>query len=164
MRTLLLTLLLLLLPQGGLQPVSIPISNPGKLGYGQSVTQDLGVSPEQLQAIPTHLHYYYEGVYVLSFSVKDALGDYPGYYTAEIDFGSQELCEMSGWGKVLPAQVTLVCPASNYIAFARTLPGGGPPQGTSDLTVTWTVNDGSTDGGWPIVFDNVSLTYTPEVP
>ena len=180
-------LALLSLPtQTGVQPIVVPIQNPlfeqgtsgwqfgpssgvmqsggmpvGYAGYGGSFSQTLGVTPQTIQAPSPGWTYATEGVYVLKFSVANFYANYPGYYTAEIDFGTQELCETSGWGTIYFNQVTLTCPGSNYIVFAKALPEGGPVQGSSDLVIHFTVNTGAGNGGWPVLFKNVSLTFTP---
>lgn len=167
-----LVLLLLALPQTGIQPVPIPISpsswhfTDGRImpngdileGNGGSFSQDLGISPKTIQAPSPGWQYGTEGTYILTFDVVDYFPNYPGYYTAEIDFGTQELCEASGWGKMRTAHVTLVCPASNYIVLDKSLPLGGPVQGTQNLVLHFTVN------GWQMFFSNINLTFTPEAP
>ena len=130
-------------------------------GYGGTFSQDLGISPRTVQKPSPGWPYGTEGVYVLTFSVANYFPSYPGYYSAEIDFGTQELCEASGWGTYHFSQVTLTCPCSNYIVLAKALPGGGPVQGSNDLVIHFTVNDGSANGGWPVLFEDVSLTFTP---
>lgn len=130
-------------------------------GYGGGFSQVLTTSPLQLQQIPNRPGYFNDGVYVLKFSVANWYPSYPGYFTVQIDFGLQELCESSGWGTKSFTQVTVVCPGSSYIVADKSLPGGGKVQGASDFVLHVTVNDGSADGGWPLLFDNFSLTFTP---
>lgn len=129
-------------------------------GYGGTFSQTLTVSPAKLQEY--YPGYFNEGVYVLKFSVANWFPAYPGYYTAEIDFGTQELCEASGWGTRTFTEVVLTCPAAGYIVADKSLPGGGPVQGAKDFVIHFAVNDGSPNGGWPVLFDNISLTYTSE--
>lgn len=149
-----------LLAQGNGQTVNIPIPNqpPFTLGYGATLAQTLSVSPSQLQPAPDGS---YDGVYQFKFSVKNYFPSYPGYYTAEIDFGTQELCEASGWGTYGFTEVMITCPGSAFIVVDKSLPGGGPVQGRDNFVIHFTVNDGSLNGGWPLVFKNVSLMFTP---
>lgn len=124
-------------------------------GNGGAFSQNLGVSPLAVQKPSPGWQYVTEGVYTLNFSVTNYFPNYPGYYTAEIYFGTQELCETSGWGALRSNRVTLTCPSSGYIVIAKSLPNGGPVQGSSDLVVKFSVK------GWIMLFDDVSLTFTP---
>lgn len=144
------------------QSIPVPIQNQFALGYGQTFSQVLSLSPVQVQKPSPGWNYGTEGIYTLTFSVSNYFPNYPGYYTAEIDFGTQELCEASGWGTSHWNQVSITCPSSNYLILAKSLPGGGPAQGRDNLVLHFTVNDGSFNGGWPLLFDNVSLTFTAE--
>lgn len=154
-------LFLSILLQAAPQSISISINSPGELQTGQTKSQDLGITPEQLQAIPGYPSYYYEGAYTLTFSAKNALVNYPSYYDVKLSFGSQELCEWSGVGTIQWQQITISCPISNYIVIDKALPSTGPVQGKSNLVVTWT---GGEDGWpyWPILIDKASLTFTPQ--
>lgn len=135
--------------------VNIPIQQPSDTnGYGSTVSQDLGISPASVQALPQP-GYYTDGVYVLKFSVQNQDGAYPGYYTAGLFFGTQELCEASGWAMREVQEITVVGPSPTHIIVDNSEPGGGPAQGRSNLIVTWSVDV------WPIFFRNVSLTFTP---
>jgi len=122
-------------------------------GYGSKFSQTLSTTPSQLQEYRPG--YASDGVYTLKFSVANYFPTYPGYYEAKVSFGTQELCETSGWGARTFTQVTLVCPASAYIVIDKSLPGGGLVQGKSNLAVTFTAP------GWTLLFDNVSLSFTP---
>lgn len=125
-------------------------------GYGSVFSQDLGVSPATIQAWPGKPSYHKEGIYVLKFSVANYFPSYPGYYEAKISFGTQELCETTGWGTRNFTQVTLVCPSPGYLIVDKALPGGGPVQGQQNLAITFSAQ------GWTVLFDDVSLTFTPE--
>lgn len=161
MKLLLATFLLFIFAQGG-QPISVPIQHHQfELGYAATFAQTLPVSPRTVQSPSPGWQYGTEGVYTLTFSVANYFPNYPGYYTAEIGFGSQELCEASGWGTSHPSQVIVTCPSSNYLVIDKALPGGGAVQGNEPLVLHFTVNDGSPNGGWPVLFDDVSLTFTP---
>lgn len=162
---------------GGQQAVVVPIKNPSfeqgtsgwqfgpssgvtqskaYAGYGGSFSQNLGISPQAVQKPSPGWQYVTEGVYTLNFSVANYFPNYPGYYTAEIYFGTQELCETSGWGASHFSQVTLTCPSSGYIVIAKSLPSGGPVQGANDLVVKFSVS------GWTVLFDKVSLEFIPQ--
>lgn len=174
MRKLFFLSLLACLSLGAQQPptVSIPVSTNWHFGpssgitssglyagYGGSFSQTLGVSPKTVQAPSPGWNYVTEGTYTLKFSATNYFVSYPGYYTAEIDFGTQELCETSGWGMHYSAQVTLSCPSSGYLVIAKALPLGGPVQGQQPLVIKFHVD------GWTVVFpdpEKISLTFTPE--
>lgn len=123
-------------------------------GYGSSFSQTLSTTPAQLQEYK--LGYTIEGTYILKLSVVNYFPSYPGYYTAEVSFGTQELCETSGWGTKSFTEVTLVCPGPGYLIVDKALPLGGPVQGQQPLVIKFSVN------GWTELFDNVSLSFTPE--
>jgi hypothetical protein len=161
------------------QPTIIPIGSNWQFGPGSGTTQsggvsvlyagsqtatldgtfsqDLGISPRTVQAPSPGWQYGTEGTFVLTFTTMNYFPSYPGKYNAEITFGTQSLCENYGWGTSHWSRVMLVCPSSNYMVFGKSLPGGGPPQGANNLVLHFTVN------GWPVIFDNVSLTFT-EIP
>lgn len=168
--------------QAGGQPVPIPIQNPsfeqgttgwhfgpssgviqsgGKLvadaGYGGSFSQVLTTTPANLQEYKPG--YAFDGVYVLTFSVANYFPQYPGYYTANVSYGTQELCEASGWGMAESTQITLICPSPNYLVRYRQLGGvasSGPPQGQQPLVIKFHVD------GWTLLFDKVSLEFMPQ--
>lgn len=138
-------------------------------GYGSSFSRDLGISPAQIQTLPVG-GCCTKGIYQMNFSVVNGEPGYPGYYTAEVYFGTQELCEASGWGMGAFLwngaygsfyRNSFTCHSPAYLIWAKSLPGGGTAQGQSNLFVKFTVNDGSFNGGWPLVFKDVSLTFTP---
>ena len=142
-------------PNDGLLPVSIPIPS-FAIGYGQTFSQDLGVSPFSLQQQPNHLGYVNDGVYQLRFAIVGESAAYPGYYDVEVSFGTQILCEVYGWTTRKWTEVTATCPSPGYIIVDQALPSGGPVQGSKNLVFTSTVP------GWGASFKNVSLTFTPE--
>lgn len=152
-------LLSLLLQDGTIQPVNVPVKTTSfDIGYGTVHSEDLGISPKTIQAPSPGWQYGTEGTYTLAFDVVNYFPGYPGYYTAEIDFGTQELCEASGWGMSRMSHITIVCPGSNYIVLAKALPLGGPVQGAQNLVLHFTVP------GWQLLFSNVNLTFQPEAP
>jgi hypothetical protein len=124
---------------------------------GSSFFQTLSTSPAKVQAVQGPGAR--DGIYTLKFSVANYFNAYPGYFTAEIDFGTQELCETSGWGKSTFTQITLTCPGPTYIVLYKALyPNGSSSpasQGTSNFIVKFSA------AGWILMFDNVSLTFTP---
>lgn len=131
-------------------------------GTGGSFSQDLGVNPATVQKPSAGWPYVTEGTYELKFSVANYFPNYPGYYEAKISFGTQELCETTGWGTRNFTEVTLICPSSGYLILDKSLPAGGLVQSQNNLVITFTVNDGSVNGGWPILFKGpISLTFTP---
>lgn len=160
--------------QAGGQPVSIPIENPsfesyagwkfesgGRIengvalaGYGSSFSQTLSTTPSALQEYRPG--YTIDGFYVLKFSVANYFPSYPGYYAAKVSFGTQELCETSGWGTRASTQITLVCPSPGYLIVDKALPAGGPVQGQQNLAISFSAP------GWTVLFDNVSMTWTPQ--
>jgi hypothetical protein len=143
-------------PSSGLTAAGIPYA-----GYRGSFSQDLGISPREVQKPSPGWQYGTEGTYTLTFSEQNYLPSYPGRYDVEISFGTQQLCGTYGWGTSKANKVTLSCPSSNYMVFGKSLPGGEPEQGSNNLFLTFTVDDGSANGGWPVTFDKFSLTFTP---
>lgn len=136
---------------------NIPIKTTSfTLGYGQTHSEDLGISPAKLQADPNHSGYIIEGIYQLNFTVQNILPSYPGYFEAEIDFGTQELGSGDGWGTRASAQISMLWPGPGYIIIDKELPSGGVVQGANNLILHFTVP------GWQLKFDNVSLTFTPQ--
>ena len=124
--------------------------------YGGTLSQTLSVTPAGMQEYaPGYTH---EGVYVLTFWVANYFPTYPGYFTAKVSFGAQELCETSGWGTQIFNQVTAICPSPGYIIVDKSLDedgNSGPVQGHNNFVITFK------SGGWPVLFDDVSLTFTP---
>jgi hypothetical protein len=125
-------------------------------GNGGTFSQDLGISPSMVQKPSPGWQYVTEGTYVLKFSVANYFPSYPGYYAAKVSFGTQELCETSGWGTQAFTQITLVCPAPGYLVIDQALPDGGPVQGFSNLAITFSAPY------WTVLFDKVSLEFTPD--
>lgn len=137
-------------------------------GYGSSFSVDLGITPVQVQKLPDGT--YAKGIYTLSFLTVNGEPGYPGYFRWEIDFGTQELCDSGGWGMgaflwngVYGSfyRESFTCHSPAYIVADQALPGGGLVQGNKNLILTVTVNDGSFNGGWPLVFKDAMLSFTP---
>lgn len=124
-------------------------------GYGSTFSQTLSTNPLVVQQPSPGWQYVTEGTYQLEFAVANYFPSYPGYYTAEIDFGGQELCEASGWGTHKFVQVHLTCPGPGYLVIDKALPMGGPVQGAKPFVIKFTVS------GWTLLFDQVALTFTP---
>jgi hypothetical protein len=150
---------LTLLLQGGGNPINIPVKNTAfMLGYGQTLSEDLGVSPAHFQEYQPG--YTIAGIYTLTVSVANHFYSYPGYLAYKVTFGSQELCDGSVWAEGVLTQVTLICPSPGYLIVDRSLYDNGtigPVQGKSNLVITWSA--GQT---WPVLGRDVSLTFTPQ--
>lgn len=137
------------------QLMNIPIKTTAfELGYGQTHSEDLGISPAQIQEFKPG--YVNEGFYQLNFEVQNILPSYPGYFEVEIDFGTQELGSADGWGVKAATQCAFTWPSPGYIVVDKELPNGGPVQGAQNLVLKFTVP------GWQLQFNNVSLTFTPQ--
>jgi len=128
-------------------------------GYGSVFSQDLGVTPADLQFKP--LDHPVDGVYVLEFTIQNLSGSYPGYYDMEVSFGSQELCSIDGWGLQTAQKITVTClgpggfNAQSVIFTPQSLTTGGPSQFNDDFMLT-------VKGlGWGLQFSNISFTFTP---
>lgn len=160
-----------LLLQSGGNPVNIPVSTsawqfgPGSrydganiiIGSGSKFSQVLTMSPADLQEYKPG--YTITGYYTLTFTAANKFPSYPGYYTVEIDYGTQELCEGSWWGNNIFTAIPLVCTSPGYLIVDKSLPSSGPPQGQQKFAISFT---SSAQAGWPILFENnVSLTFTP---
>ncbi len=115
-------------------------------GYGGSFSQDTGVKASSVQAGPV------DGIYTLKFFVANYFAVYPGYYEADISIGTQELCSTDGWATQYFTEVTLVCPAPRYIVFNNEFGFNS----SANLVISF-----SAATGWPLLFDDVSLTFTP---
>lgn len=140
--------------QAGLQAVPIPVpTNSFALGYGQNLTQDLGVTPAYIQRPSPGWAVVTEGVYVLTFYVTNQLPSYPGYYDVRINFGTQELCHAEAWALKYSTKVIAVCPSPGYIVVDKSLPDGGPVQSGNNLVLSATVP------AWQLQFSNVSLEF-----
>lgn len=155
--------------QGGGQPISIPISPtawkvanavaPGNACCGGKFYQTLTTSPASLQEYRPG--YTITGLYTLTFSVVNGFPSYPGYWIADIHYGTQELCDPPGWGTDNPTMITAICPSPGYLIVDHALNEDGTlqgaPQGQKPFTISFTVN------GWPVLIpvDKISLTFTP---
>lgn len=126
-------------------------------GYGGTFTQDTHYKASDLQRLPNGE--YGNGLYVMTFSAKNYLFSYPGYYEAKLSLGDHELCKAEGWGIGPWAKATLVCPTSNYLVEY------GWPVGqftTADLNAHILIS--FSGNGWPLLFQgkSISLTFMPE--
>lgn len=156
MKTLITLLLFVLFGQTGSQPVNIPVPNTQfTIGYGAGVTETLTVTPQQLQSTPGNIGYSKDGGYTLTLDIQNHFPAYPGDFDAEIDFGTQKLCEQYGWGLDTVSQITITCLSPRYIVGDQALPGGGPVQGAQPLVLHFTTV------GWLLRYNNIKLTFTP---
>lgn len=149
------SLLFSMLAQAGGQPLSIPIHDLSAFTLQKDTTlsRDTGVIASDLQAVSRN------GVYTLKFSVQNYFTVYPGYYEAKISLGqNHELCSTDGWATQNFTQVTLVCPSPGYIVFDQ-WPDDSPFDPNAHLVVSFSNNSVAY---WPLMFDNVSLSFTPE--
>jgi hypothetical protein len=120
--------------------------------YVQNATiyNDLGVTPASLQAG------HRDGLYILEFYVVNYFQSYPGYYTAMITFGTQELCKAEGWGRGSVTHVIAVCASPGYIVRDASLEENGTPgpvQGGSNLVLSFRAQ------GWELLTDDYSLAF-----
>jgi len=150
---------------GVLRPASPPLpgcwpltaqdgQNVAFAGGGESFSQDTGVKPSELQV-------HKDGFYKMKFWVANYFGAYPGYFEGKIllvgSTGTQELCSTDGWAMLHWAEVTLTCPSPYYLIYDQLLiPGSPPADPNAHLAIVFSAT------GWTVLFDNVSLTFTPE--
>ena len=144
-------------------PCDLPAPNGQQVayaGYGSTFYQDTVIKASDLQAV-----YPSEGVYTLQFSVVGYFHSYPaGYYEAKLLLGTDpghELCETAGWGTQSWRKVTLTCPSPKYLVFQR-WPNNVPgiDYATFDPNAHLVIS--FTGQGWPMLFDDVSLTFEPQ--
>lgn len=118
---------------------NVPLAPDGKtIAFAQNTTISQTV---QLPAQPV-------GVYVLKFWVANYFYWYAGRYTVSLGLTTVSdgpLCSNSGHPVGDFTQMTLTCPVRDY------------PAATMTVSL-------SSDNNWPTLFDNVSLTFTPEAP
>lgn len=130
----------------------------GYAGYGGTLSQTLAATPKQIQAPSPGWPYVTDGVYALTFSATNYYGVYPDYLTAEIDFGTQEFCKQSFWATQQWHRITMICPSPGYLIIDAALDDSGnssPVQSSQPFVIHFT------GGGWPVLFKNVSLTFSP---
>jgi hypothetical protein len=144
-----------------------------QVAYGQAgatFTQDTGAIPSVLQAASG------DGLFTLSFYVDSYTWGYPGYYEAKVLYGSsqhvagqpdainaQELCEADGWATHHWTLVSISCPSPYYIVYDRwpdwfnVLESNNAPfDPNAHVILSFTAP------GWMVMFDSVSLTFTPQ--
>lgn len=83
-----------------------------------------------------------DGVYTLKFYVADYFYWYMGTYKASLFLGTYEICSTSGYAMGDFTQITMICPDQRL--------------GAGRLKIVFAGTD-----GFPVVFDNVSLTFRP---
>lgn len=121
-----------------------------------------------------------QGIYVLQFDVKDWFYSYSGDWNAALYTGITDttgnmtlsqapFCSESSWSLGDMKRITVVCPLSG--GFIN--PGNVNPDGSLSIAgqiagnvVIHFQNGGANPAlgghaGWPILIDNVSLTFTP---
>lgn len=170
MTTTKLLLLCCLVLQGGGQPINIPIPASWQFSYDASAygTNGCYIMPgrkcfQTLSKSPADFQPHGEpGFYIVTLYPSSHFYNYPGYITVRISFGTQELCELSNWSEGLSTQVDFVCLSPGYLIVDQTLPEGGgpatgPAQGKQPFEITVSVS-----GGWQLVFDHASMTFTPQ--
>lgn len=120
-----------------------------------TLIQDLGVKASYYQPDA------YDGLYVMRLHVGNYLGPYPGYYEAKLGLGTTdsvthvttmtaELCSADGWAVAKFTEIPLVCPSPGYLMHYNNFGFNG----NNNLVISLTMN-----GGWQLLFDNVSLTF-----
>lgn len=102
-------------------------------GWGSTISQDVGPA------------IHGDGVYTLKFYVADYFYWYMGTYKAALLLGNAEFCSTSGYAMGDFTQITLVCPDQRL--------------GAGELKIRFT---GTNLNGFPVVFDKVSLEFTPQ--
>lgn len=108
------------------------------LNHG-TLSQDLGVPPQF-------------GTYAMKFFVANWFYAYPAKYSASLSIGTNPVCSTSGYALGDFTEVTLVCPVSNYISVYHRL---GFSPGNLFVSVS------ASGPGWPLLFDDISLTFVP---
>lgn len=171
MKLSLLSLVLALFMQSGVEPICFNIQVPitqFTLGNGQSISISLEVSPYEVQDDPNHPGYLRDGFYVLTITVQNVFGPYPGYFSPEIDFGTQELCSQDGWASQgttstpSTTTITMVCASPHYLLQYKGLsPDVLPAQGQFPFVLKFK-NGNGLGTSWPVDFNIVSFTYTPQ--
>jgi hypothetical protein len=138
------------------------------------ILQDLGVKFSDIQKSPQGTCCI-DGLYVMKFSLTTVFGPYSGYYEAHVSLGNtdangvihvgEDLCYTTGWSTQKWNQVILTCPApGGLIANPWPGPAGFDPRGGHD-DVILSLSEGPDDRGqvgWQLLFDDVSLTFTPQ--
>lgn len=163
-----------ILVQEPVQPITIPVQNPSfeqgtegwKWGAGSQVFQPAVASPPSHNipfppapdgstvALAGYGSIFFQdialpkqpsGIYTLKFSVANYFYYYPGQYVASVSLDSfyrKPLCSVSGHALGDFTQITLLCPVRDQVA--------------TTARMTFAVN------GWSEMFDDVSLSFTPE--
>lgn len=124
-----------------------------------TVSQDLGITPASLQGNG-------DGDYLLTFWVANRDTVYPGYYEVAIIYGTidpvthtvngHELCSVDGWAKWHFKQISMPCGAPHYL-LGNWPDGSGKADPNAHLIISL-----SHVKGWPLLFDNVRLNFTPQ--
>lgn len=102
------------------------------------MSQDLGILPQT-------------GIYDLKLSLANWFYSYPAEYVVSLLIGTKPVCSLSGYGLGDFTEITLPCLVPGYIAVDHRL---GFTPGNLGIMV-------QEAGGWMLLIDNVSLTFTP---
>lgn len=143
--------------------ITPPDGSNAVLVQNSRIYQDTGVKPSDLQ--PPGVGGA-TGLYEFKFWVANYFTVYPGYYEADITIGTidpvtkaikgHELCSADGWATQHFIEVMLMCPSPDYLLgkWPDELPGPADPNAHIIVSLSHTK-------GWQLLFDNVSLTFTP---
>lgn len=124
------------------------------------------------------------GVYVLQFDIANWFYPYPGNWNARLYQASPDpngsvvdvngnrwtlspapFCNESSWAMGDMKRITMTCPLSPYLIYngRDSLSVGGQVKGNIAIYFqNFTDPALGGHGGWPILIDNVSLTFTPQ--
>ena len=125
---------------------------------GSSITQDLGVKISDLQTFANGADG--DGFYLMTFYVANQINAYPGYYEVKIRAGTHELCSTNGLARRNWQKITLTCPSPSYVVYDNWPATLDSPESVSSPDDHLIISL-SNMGGWALMFDNVSLTFTP---
>lgn len=127
-----------------------------------TISQDTGIKPSSLESSASGA----DGDFMMTFLVANEFTVYPGYYEAAIIFGTidpvthivsgHELCSIDGWAKWQFKEVSLPCSFPGYL-LGNWPDGSGKADPNAHIIISL-----SHIKGWPVLFDNVSLTFTPQ--
>lgn len=126
-----------------------------------TISQDTGVKPSSLESGASGA----DGDFMMKFWVANEDTVYPGYYEAAIVFGTidpithivsgHELCSIDGWAKWRFKEISFPCSFPGYL-LGDWPDGSGKVDPNARIIISL-----SHIKGWPLLFDNVSLAFTP---
>lgn len=127
-----------------------------------TISQDTGVKPSDLQQPGVGGA---TGLYLPTIWVTNSDTVYPGYYEVAITFGTidpvthvvkgHEFCSFDGWATQHFTKIPYTCPSPDYL-LGDWPDGSGKADPNAHIIISL-----SHVKGWPLLFDNVSLTFTP---